>query len=132
MHLLWRFEIPSVWYLGPIRSSMPDASNNTWKTTYCSFGWWNWLRQRCKEFLFSIQYTFAKPQPQLHTAHSVLLSSRTGFCIFLNFFKFLRKGKKYWAKSRYWLGFAKTPEIFNAGVSAFFGAKPITPAFPPA
>jgi hypothetical protein len=29
------------------------------------------------------------------------------------------------------IGFAKTPEIFNAGVSAFFGAKPITPAFLP-
>jgi hypothetical protein len=30
------------------------------------------------------------------------------------------------------IGIAKTPENFNAGVSAFFGAKPKTPAFPPA
>jgi hypothetical protein len=31
-------------------------------------------------------------------------------------------------KSSSKIGFAKTPEIFNAGVSAFIGAKPITPA----
>jgi hypothetical protein len=29
-------------------------------------------------------------------------------------------------------GIAKTPEIFHAGVLAFFGAKPKTSAFPPA
>jgi hypothetical protein len=30
------------------------------------------------------------------------------------------------------VGIAKTPENFNAGVSAFFGAKPKTPAITPA